>query len=99
MCVTCGTSSCSGCQEEAISIDQVCNPTVCATEECVDSYLAKCVFVTGDSISCGQDVVVATGLNVEEALDAVVQYYCTEIAALKEQIASLTARVLVLETP
>jgi hypothetical protein len=45
-------------------------------EPCSEVFDAQCVIYTGDSILCGQDVVVETNTNMADALHAIVDYFC-----------------------
>jgi hypothetical protein len=38
---------------------------------------AQCVIYSGDDIMCGEDVVVASGSTMADALASIVDYFCT----------------------
>ena len=78
-CTNCGcTKQKCGCQDTMLTTPAPCpTPVGCPDPEpCSEVFDAQCVIYTGDSILCGQDVVVTTSSNVADALNDIVDYFC-----------------------
>ena len=77
-CNDCGkTEEGCGCQQEALSISQVCNPVVCAVEECSETFNAGCILYADEDIICNDVVLVTTGDTMAQALANVSAYFCS----------------------
>ena len=81
-CTNCGcTKPKCGCQDTMLTTPAPCpTPVGCPDPEpCSEVFDAQCVVYTGDSILCGQDIVVTTSSNVADALNDIVDYICQEL--------------------
>jgi hypothetical protein len=67
-----------GCTKEALSINDVCNPIDCSTDECTESFPAQCILYTGDDIICNNTILVTAGDNLAQAVANVVAFFCTQ---------------------
>ena len=77
-CNDCGkTEEGCGCQQEALSISQVCNPVVCAVEECSETFNAGCILYADADIICNEVVLVTEGDTMAQALANVSAYFCS----------------------
>jgi len=81
-CTTCGCKKC-GCADNALT-----TPPPCPTPEgcpdpipCSEYFDAECIVYTGVDIECLDDVVVATDTNLADALEDIINFFCTYIAA------------------
>jgi hypothetical protein len=68
-------------------------PPPCPTpEDCPDAqpcsavYDSQCIRYTGDPILCGLDIVIETDFTVEASLQAIINYFCTQVAALPSTV-------------
>jgi hypothetical protein len=80
-CTNCGCSKIScGCGDSFLTTPPPCpTPVDCPTAQpCSEVFDAQCVVYTGLDIECGTDVVVATNDSVADALQNVVDYFCTK---------------------
>ena len=76
-CNNCGkTKEGCGCQQEALSISQVCSPVVCAVEECSETFNAGCILYADADIICDEVVLVTAGDTMAQALANVTAYFC-----------------------
>ena len=76
-CNTCNkkTEDC-GCKATSVSIDSICNPIDCGSQECSESFPAECILYTGDDIICDTTTVVTSGDSVAQSLANIVQFFC-----------------------
>ena len=76
-CNTCNkkTEDC-GCKATSVSIDSICNPIDCGSQECSESFPAECILYTGDDIICDATTIVTSGDSVAQSLANIVQYFC-----------------------
>jgi len=76
-CNTCKkkTEDC-GCKATSITIDSICNPIDCGSEECSESFAAQCILYTGEDIICDTTTVVTSGDSVAQSLANIVQFFC-----------------------
>jgi len=80
-CTNCGCSKIScGCGDSFLTTPPPCpTPADCPeAQPCSEVFDAQCVVYTGLDIECGDDVVVATKDSVADALQNVVDYFCTQ---------------------
>ena len=80
-CKSCGCKKC-GCEDKALTSPAPCpTPVGCPTPEpCSEVFDAQCVVYTGAEIKCdNRNIIVATNDNVAEALQNIVDYFCTEV--------------------
>ena len=76
-CNDCGNTKVDcGCTTEALSISQVCNPVVCAVEECSETFSSGCVLYSGDNILCGDVIVVTKGDTIAQAITNITAFFC-----------------------
>jgi hypothetical protein len=76
-CAECGeTTEGCGCQQEALHISQICNPVVCPSNECSESFDANCVIYTGEDIACGVTVLATSGENISQMVANLVAFFC-----------------------
>ena len=81
-CTTCGCKKC-GCSDNALTTPPACpTPAGCPTPlTCSEVFDAECVVYTGVDIECLNDVVVATDTNLADALEDIINFFCTYVAA------------------
>lgn len=81
-CTTCGCKKC-GCADNALVSPAPCpTPAGCPTPlTCSEVFDAECVVYTGVDIECLDDVVVATDTNLADALEDIINFFCTYVAA------------------
>lgn len=78
-CNNCGkTAEGCGCEQKALHISQICNPIVCDTNECSETFDAQCILYTGDDIVCDSVILATSGETVAQMVSNVVSYFCTE---------------------
>lgn len=78
-CTNCGCSKIScGCGDSFLTTPPPCpTPVDCPTAQpCSEVFDAQCVVYTGLDIECNNDVVVASGASVAEALNDLITYFC-----------------------
>ena len=78
-CTNCGCSKIScGCGDSFLTTPPPCpTPADCPTAQpCSEVFDAQCVVYTGLDIECDNDVVVASGASVAEALNDLITYFC-----------------------
>ena len=77
------TNTCKkcGCQDSFMPSPAPCpTPIGCPNPEpCSEVMDAQCVIYTGANILCDTDIVVTTNDTVAEALEGIVDYFCTEV--------------------
>lgn len=66
-----------GCTNEGLTINDVCNPIVCDSSECSESFAAECILYTGDDITCDEIVIITAGDNLAQAVANITAYFCT----------------------
>jgi hypothetical protein len=78
-CNTCNkkTEDC-GCKATSVSIDSICNPIDCGSQECSESFPAECILYTGDDIICDATAttIVTSGDSIAQSLANIVTYFC-----------------------
>lgn len=81
-----GCSNCNGnnnadcgCTSEELHINQICNPIVCDTEECSESFDAMCSIYSGDDIKCNSITLVTAGESMAQAVANTIAYFCNAI--------------------
>jgi hypothetical protein len=67
-----------GCTTEALHINQICNPIVCPSDECAESFSAACIRYTGDDLVCDNVTVVEADTNISQALSNIVAFICAD---------------------
>jgi hypothetical protein len=67
-----------GCNGEPLSINQVCNPVQCDTQECSESFDAQCIIYTGSDILCDNTILITAGDNIAQAVANVIAFFCTQ---------------------
>lgn len=78
-CTTCGNTCGQNCGCESGLV----TPPSCGSQNCPDpnpcseTFDSQCIIYTGAPIKCGNDTVVATNDTVAEALESVVDYFCS----------------------
>jgi hypothetical protein len=67
-----------GCEDSFLTSPAPCpTPAACPDPEpCYTVTDSVCTIYTGPDILCGQDVIVATNTNVNDALQALAAYFC-----------------------
>lgn len=78
-CKNCGCSKIDcGCKDSFLTSPAPCpTPDDCPeAQPCSEVFDADCVIYTGDTILCGQDVVVEPNTTMADALHAIVDYFC-----------------------
>lgn len=79
-CTDCGkTEEGCGCEQEALSISQVCNPVVCNVDECSETFNAGCILYNDEDIICDNTVIVTAGDTVAQAVANLTAYYCDRL--------------------
>jgi hypothetical protein len=76
-CNTCKneTPDCK-CTTTALSINNICNPVACETEECSETFAAGCIIYNDADILCGGVVLVTAGDTVAQAIANITAYFC-----------------------
>jgi hypothetical protein len=75
-----------GCTTEALRINQICNPIVCPSDECSESFSAACIRYTGADLICNNITVVETDTNVAQALSNIISFICTSETVIDEVV-------------
>jgi hypothetical protein len=75
-CTKCNKNEDCGCKATSVTIDSICNPIDCGTEECSESFPAQCILYTGEDIICDETTVVTSGDSVAQSLANIVQFFC-----------------------
>jgi hypothetical protein len=65
-----------GCTAESLHINQICNPVVCDTDECSESFPASCIRYIGEDLICNDVIVVPANTTVAQALANIVAFVC-----------------------
>jgi hypothetical protein len=78
-CTKCKTETCSGCGEQALSINDICNPVSCPVSECPESFNANCTFYMGEDIVCNNVVIVPQGTSMAQAIANMSAYFCSQM--------------------
>jgi hypothetical protein len=78
----CNNSTKCGCTDSYLTSPLPCpTPVDCPTAQpCSETFDSQCIIYTGDNIICDTTVVVNTDTNIEQSLNSIVDYFCTEIA-------------------
>lgn len=84
----CNNSTKCGCTDSYLTSPLPCpTPVDCPTAQpCSETFDSQCIIYTGDNIICDTTVVVNTDTNIEQSLNSIVDYFCTEIANIPEVI-------------
>ena len=77
-----------GCTTEALHINQICNPIVCPSDECAESFSAACIRYTGDDLVCDRVTVVEADTNISQALSNIVAFICADTAGTTTVVAA-----------
>jgi hypothetical protein len=75
-CTKCNKNEDCGCKATSVTIDSICNPIDCGTEECSESFPAQCILYTGEDIICDETTVITSGDSVAQSLANIVQFFC-----------------------
>ena len=79
-CTDCGNKEKNcGCTKEGLTINDVCNPIVCESDECSESFDAECIIYSSDDIVCNDIVIVTAGQSMAQAVANIVAYFCTQL--------------------
>lgn len=91
-CGNCATTTGGcGCQQTALQINQVCNPIVCTTNQCSESFNAACIIYTGDDIETPGGVILGTnGDTIAQIMANISAYFSTGQTGLQKSWASVT---------
>jgi hypothetical protein len=76
-CNKCDTTEECGCKQEALHISQICNPVICETEECSETFNASCIIYTGDDIICNEVILGTSGENIAQMVSNITAYFCS----------------------
>lgn len=77
-CNDCGnTPEGCGCEQKALHISQICNPVICETEECSETFNASCIIYTGDDIICNEVILGTSGENIAQMVANITAYFCS----------------------
>lgn len=79
-CTTCGNTCGQNCGcEKGLVTPPSGTPQTCPDPNpCSETFDAQCIIYTGDDILCNQDEVVATNTDVSQALNDIVDYFCSK---------------------
>lgn len=78
-CTDCGNKEKDcGCTNEGLTINDICNPIVCESDECSESFRAECIIYSSDDIVCNEIVIVTAGQSMAQAVANIVAYFCTQ---------------------
>jgi hypothetical protein len=77
-----------GCTTEALHINQICNPIVCPSDECAESFSAACIRYTGDDLVCDNVTVVEADTNISQALSNIVAFICADTTGTDTVVAA-----------
>jgi hypothetical protein len=89
-CVNCG------CIDEFLTTTPAA--VACPTQECSNIQFAQCVAYVGGNLLCGENIVVPTDTNLNEALSNIIDYFCTAIANISTTSVSAGSNVSVVST-
>lgn len=78
-CTKCNKNEDCGCKATSVTINSICNPIDCGTEECSESFPAQCVIYTGEDIICDESTIITSGDSVAQGLANIIQYFCDAI--------------------
>lgn len=79
-CTNCEKTEDCGCTQEALSINQICNPVQCEEAECSESFDANCSIWMNNDIVC-QGVTLATmGDSISQVMANVSAYFCNAVS-------------------
>jgi len=84
-CSSCGCNNLTcGCKNSYLTTPPPCpTPEGCPDPQpCSEVFDAQCITYTGVDIQCNDIILVAQNSSVAEALDSIVQYFCTATAGL-----------------
>jgi hypothetical protein len=70
-------NKCDDCTNEGLTINDICNPVECDSDECTESFPAECSIYTGDDIICDGITIVTAGDNMAQAVANITAYFCT----------------------
>jgi len=73
--MSCPDEDC-GCNEKSLSINEICNPIDCDSNECSESFPAECILYTGEDIVCNDIVIMSEGDSIAQGLANAVAYFC-----------------------
>lgn len=82
MATTCTSCKCSklkcGCQDSALTTPAPCpTPADCPeAQPCSETFDAQCIIYNGNDITCGLNTVVASGTNIADTINNIVDYFC-----------------------
>jgi hypothetical protein len=86
-CSTCNNKNCNNSTKCGCTDSYLTSPLPCPTpvdcpeaQPCSETFDSQCIIYTGDNIICDTTVVVNTDTNIEQSLNSIVDYFCTEIA-------------------
>jgi len=77
-CHNCQTQEECACKQQALHISQVCNPVDCSSDECIESFPARCIIYTGDDIICNNIILATNGDNVAQMIANLTAYFCED---------------------
>lgn len=79
-CTDCGNKKKDcGCTNEGLTINDVCNPIVCESDECSESFPAGCIIYSGKDIVCDDIVIVTAGNTLAQAVANITAYFCNAL--------------------
>jgi len=84
-----------GCQDAFLTTPPPCpTPAGCPDPEpCSEIIYSQCVVYTGANVLCNEDIVVAANTNVADAINDIVDYFCTDITAIRADIATINTAI------
>lgn len=78
-CTKCNKNEDCGCKASSVTINSICNPIDCGTEECSESFPAQCILYTGQDIICDESTIITSGDSVAQGLANIIKYFCDAI--------------------
>ena len=84
-----------GCKDSFLTTPAPCpTPDDCPeAQPCSEVFDAQCIVYTGDDVICDDGTVVETNTTVSDAIQDIVDYFCTQVTALNQQITALQSQV------
>lgn len=77
-----------GCKDKYLTTPPPCpTPEDCPeAQPCSEVFDSGCILYTGDNVLCGLDVVIETNFTVEASLQAIINYFCAQVAAIPSTV-------------
>lgn len=78
-CPECNKKTTSNCDKKHLTINDICNPVDCNSNECSESFPGKCILYTGDDILCNDIPIMSEGDSLAQGIANAVAYFCSSL--------------------